>query len=40
MFGGFEYWAREGFAFETSEGPDRRGADPLTAPVDAAGCGC
>ncbi|MFD6275334.1 rhodanese-like domain-containing protein [Streptomyces sp. NPDC060209] len=40
MLGGFEYWVREGFAFETWEGPERRTADPLTAPVDAEDCGC
>ncbi|MYQ41472.1 Rhodanese-related sulfurtransferase [Streptomyces sp. LamerLS-316] len=40
MLGGFEYWVREGFAFETVEGPRRRPADPLTAPVDADDCGC
>lgn len=41
MLGGFEYWAREGFAFETWEGGERRAADPLTAPVDDdADCGC
>ncbi|MET9130794.1 rhodanese-like domain-containing protein [Streptomyces antibioticus] len=41
MLGGFEYWAREGFAYETWEGGDRRLADPLTAPVnDGADCGC
>ncbi|RFC76590.1 rhodanese-like domain-containing protein [Streptomyces sp. AcE210] len=40
MLGGFEYWAREGFAYETWEGPARRDADPLTAPVDADDCGC
>ncbi|WP_282795664.1 rhodanese-like domain-containing protein [Streptomyces sp. CC224B] len=40
MLGGFEYWVREGFAYETWEGPARRAADPLTAPVDAADCGC
>ncbi|MEV6263063.1 rhodanese-like domain-containing protein [Streptomyces sp. NPDC051784] len=40
MLGGFEYWVREGFAFETWEGADRRAADPLTAPVDADDCGC
>ncbi|MFE3517837.1 rhodanese-like domain-containing protein [Streptomyces sp. NPDC059166] len=40
MLGGFEYWVREGFAFETLEGPDRRTADPLTAPVDDGACGC
>ncbi|MFD3564640.1 rhodanese-like domain-containing protein [Streptomyces sp. NPDC058686] len=40
MLGGFEYWAREGFAYETWEGPARREADPLTAPVDSDDCGC
>ncbi|WP_329279920.1 rhodanese-like domain-containing protein [Streptomyces sp. NBC_01451] len=40
MLGGFEYWAREGFAFETWEGLRRRDTDALTAPVDAADCGC
>ncbi|MEV6398122.1 rhodanese-like domain-containing protein [Streptomyces sp. NPDC051907] len=39
MLGGFEYWAREGFAYETWEGEAKREADPLTAPIDAA-CGC
>ncbi|WP_392842902.1 rhodanese-like domain-containing protein [Streptomyces sp. LN500] len=40
MLGGFEYWAREGFEFETWEGRRRRAADPLTAPVDSDDCGC
>ncbi|SBT89505.1 Rhodanese-related sulfurtransferase [Streptomyces sp. DI166] len=40
MLGGFEYWAREGFAYETWEGPARRAVDPLTAPVDSDDCGC
>ncbi|WP_406011513.1 rhodanese-like domain-containing protein [Streptomyces sp. NBC_00637] len=40
MLGGFEYWAREGFAYETWEGGGRRAADPLTAPVEAENCGC
>ncbi|WOX23471.1 rhodanese-like domain-containing protein [Streptomyces solicathayae] len=40
MLGGFEYWAREGFAYETWEGPAKHDADPLTAPVDAEDCGC
>ncbi|MFK0134905.1 rhodanese-like domain-containing protein [Streptomyces rubiginosohelvolus] len=40
MLGGFEYWVREGFAYEALEGDARRAADPLTAPVDAADCGC
>lgn len=40
MLGGFEYWAREGFEFETWEGRVRRTADALTAPVDSDDCGC
>ncbi|MET8564748.1 rhodanese-like domain-containing protein [Streptomyces flaveolus] len=39
LLGGFEYWAREGFPYETWRGPARRDADPLTAPV-AGACGC
>ncbi|MFM9877769.1 MAG: rhodanese-like domain-containing protein [Rhodoglobus sp.] len=33
LIGGFEYWAREGFATVSDEGRDRRVPDPLTAPV-------
>ncbi|PJN04421.1 sulfurtransferase [Streptomyces sp. CB01201] len=40
MLGGFEYWVREGFAFETWERSERRAADPLTAPLGADDCGC
>ncbi|MGW0931670.1 rhodanese-like domain-containing protein [Streptomyces sp. NPDC002644] len=44
MLGGFEYWVREGFAYESDGGPqggERRETDPLTAPVTgAADCGC
>ena len=40
MLGGFEYWVREGFEFETWEGRERRAVDALTAPVDAGDCGC
>lgn len=40
MLGGFEYWVREGFGYETRDGGDRRAPDPLTAPADAADCGC
>jgi rhodanese-related sulfurtransferase len=40
MLGGFEYWVREGFAFETVDGRERRAADALTAPADAEDCGC
>ncbi|MER7482007.1 rhodanese-like domain-containing protein [Streptomyces sp. NPDC126510] len=40
MLGGFEYWVREGLAFETWQGRERRAPDPLTAPVNADDCGC
>ncbi|MFI0898227.1 rhodanese-like domain-containing protein [Streptomyces sp. NPDC020983] len=40
MLGGMEYWIREGFAYETAEGPEQRAADPLTAPVGTGDCGC
>jgi rhodanese-related sulfurtransferase len=40
MLGGFEYWAREGFAYETADGTEHPAADPLTVPVNAADCGC
>ncbi|MEU3986261.1 rhodanese-like domain-containing protein [Streptomyces sp. NPDC026672] len=39
MLGGFEYWAREGFPYETAQGTRSRDTDPLTAPV-AGNCGC
>ncbi|WP_369370610.1 rhodanese-like domain-containing protein [Promicromonospora sp. Populi] len=35
MIGGFEYWVREGFAYDTSDGPVQPEADPLTAPAGA-----
>jgi 3-mercaptopyruvate sulfurtransferase SseA len=40
MLGGYEYWVREGFEFETSTGRDRRPADELTAPRWAVSCDC
>ncbi|WP_371650907.1 MULTISPECIES: rhodanese-like domain-containing protein [unclassified Streptomyces] len=40
MLGGFEYWVREGFEFETWEGREKREADALTAPLGAENCGC
>lgn len=33
LIGGFEYWAREGFAISTAHGRTRRKIDELTAPV-------
>ncbi|PRH78487.1 sulfurtransferase, partial [Streptomyces solincola] len=35
MLGGFEYWAREGFAYESADGARQGPADPLTAPIAA-----
>ncbi|MEV7299156.1 rhodanese-like domain-containing protein [Streptomyces clavifer] len=40
MLGGFEYWVREGFEFETWRGREQRAADPLTAPAGSEDCGC
>lgn len=40
MRGGFEYWVREGFAYETRQGTEHPAADPLTVPVAADDCGC
>ena len=35
MLGGFEYWVREGFAYETSTGRVQPDPDPLSSPVRA-----
>jgi rhodanese-related sulfurtransferase len=35
MIGGFEYWVREGFAYDTANGPVQPTADPLAAPLPA-----
>jgi rhodanese-related sulfurtransferase len=40
MAGGYEYWVREGFAVQTPAGRVIEPADPLTAPISAAACGC
>lgn len=40
MLGGFEYWVREGFVFETAEGTERRPIDDLTAPRSGISCDC
>ena len=40
MLGGMEYWIREGFGYETSQGPARSGPDALTAPLGVDDCGC
>lgn len=40
MLGGFEYWAREGFAFDTARGSEQRPVDDLTAPRSGISCAC
>ena len=40
LIGGFEYWVREGFAYESRWGRREPAIDPLAAPADAAACGC
>jgi rhodanese-related sulfurtransferase len=40
MLGGFEYWVREGFPYETAEGVEQRQADELTAPRSGVSCAC
>lgn len=40
MLGGFEYWVREGFAYDSAEGPQRRPVDDLTAPRSGVSCAC
>ncbi|WP_042383772.1 rhodanese-like domain-containing protein [Streptacidiphilus melanogenes] len=40
MIGGFEYWVREGFAFESAHGEERRPIDDLTAPGSGISCAC
>ncbi|MHA6759156.1 rhodanese-like domain-containing protein [Streptacidiphilus sp. PAMC 29251] len=40
MLGGFEYWAREGFPYETAQGTDQRPVDDLTAPRSGISCAC
>ncbi|WP_042435029.1 rhodanese-like domain-containing protein [Streptacidiphilus anmyonensis] len=40
MIGGFEYWVREGFAFESARGAEQRPIDDLTAPRSGISCAC
>ena len=40
MLGGFEYWAREGFPYDTDLGPEQRPVDDLTAPRSGISCAC
>jgi rhodanese-related sulfurtransferase len=40
MLGGFEYWVREGFPYDTAQGPGGRPVDDLTAPRSGVSCAC
>ncbi|MGW5046525.1 rhodanese-like domain-containing protein [Streptomyces griseoluteus] len=40
MLGGFEYWAREGFAYDSATGAEQRPVDDLTAPRSDISCAC
>ncbi|MFC1412285.1 rhodanese-like domain-containing protein [Streptacidiphilus sp. N1-12] len=40
MLGGFEYWVREGFPYDTAQGRQARPVDDLTAPRSGISCAC
>ncbi|WP_030760699.1 rhodanese-like domain-containing protein [Streptomyces griseus] len=40
MLGGFEYWVREGFAYDSAAGVRQRPVDDLTAPRSGISCAC
>jgi rhodanese-related sulfurtransferase len=40
MLGGFEYWAREGFTYDSATGAQQRPVDDLTAPRSGIFCAC
>ena len=40
MLGGFEYWVREGFGYDTATGAEQRPVDDLTAPRSGVSCAC
>ncbi|WP_326687509.1 rhodanese-like domain-containing protein [Streptomyces sp. NBC_01795] len=40
MLGGFEYWAREGFAYDSATGAEQRPVDDLAAPRSGISCAC
>jgi rhodanese-related sulfurtransferase len=40
LIGGFEYWVREGFRYDSAQGSKDPAADPLTVPVDGSACAC
>ena len=40
MLGGFEYWAREGYTYDSATGAEQRPVDDLTAPRSGISCAC
>ena len=40
MIGGFEYWVREGFGYDTAGGPREPAPDAVTTVIGSASCGC
>lgn len=40
MIGGFEYWVREGFAYDSARGPREPEPDAAATVAGAAACGC
>jgi rhodanese-related sulfurtransferase len=40
MLGGFEYWVREGFGYQSAAGAEQRPVDDLTAPRTGIPCDC
>ncbi|MGW2594004.1 rhodanese-like domain-containing protein [Streptomyces sp. NPDC001515] len=40
MLGGFEYWVREGFSYDSATGSGQRPVDDLTAPRSGISCAC
>lgn len=40
MIGGFEYWVREGFTYDSAWGLRDPAVDPLAAPAGGAACAC
>lgn len=40
MIGGFEYWVREGFGYDSARGPREPAPDAVTTVVGAGSCGC
>jgi rhodanese-related sulfurtransferase len=40
MIGGFEYWVREGFAYDSAQGRRHPDVGPLAGPAHDSSCGC